>query len=392
MVHREIRRRVNRVLWFARLAVPAALIVVLGPGCGQETSEAASVAPKGGALTASPTLTPQASGTVNRLDSVMAVNERVVWASGRLGTVVRTIDGGATWEVHVIPGAETLAFRDIHAESKDVAWVLTNNGGPNARIYKTEDGGQTWTLEFQSPIANTFYDCFAFWTPHSAIAIPDAEDGRFDVIRMTDGHTWENIGDLFPPGQPGEGLFPASGTCIATRGGRRAWAVTGGGAQARVIATTDRGDTWNSYAIPMGGTASSGGLSIVFRDNRRGILGGGEVAAPTVQQDNFARSSDSGKTWQLATPAPFPGPIFGLGYATHGGGERGGDDDSEENGDDPGHQVTIFATGPGGTAWSSDEGDTWEALPLSGLVSVSFASKRTGWLVGTTGRIIRIDF
>ena len=33
-----------------------------------------------------------------------------------------------------------------------------------------------------------------------------------------------------------------------------------------------------------------------------------------------------------------------------------------------------------------------ETLPLSGLVSVSFASKRTGWLVGTTGRIIRIDF
>ena len=159
-----------------------------------------------------------------------------------------------------------------------------------------------------------------------------------------------------------------------------------------MIATTDRGDTWNSYAIPMGGTASSGGLSIVFRNNRRGILGGGEVAAPTVQQDNFARSSDSGKTWQLATPAPFPGPIFGLGYATHGGGETGGDDESEEDGDDLGHHLTIVATGPGGTAWSSDEGDTWEALPLSGLVSVSFASKRTGWLVGTTGRIIRIDF
>ncbi|HZJ52947.1 MAG TPA: hypothetical protein VFD38_02320 [Myxococcaceae bacterium] len=345
------------------------------------------------ARSSTPTLTPQVSGTVNRLDSVAAVNARVVWASGRGGTVVRTIDGGETWEAHVIPGAETLALRDVEAVSQDVAFVMSNNGGPNARIYKTEDGGRTWTLQFQSPIANTFYDCFALWTPQSGVAIPDAEDGRFDVVRMTDGQTWENIGDLFPPGQPGEGLFPASGTCVTTRGGRLAWAVTGGGAQARVIATTDRGDTWNSYPIPMGGTASSGGLSIQFRDNHRGILGGGEVAAPTVQQDNFARSRDGGKTWALATPAPFPGPIYGLGYATHGGGETGGsDDDSESEG--AGHHLTIVATGVGGTAWSPDEGDTWEALAVGtpGFVSVSFGDQRTGWLVGTSGRVLRIDF
>ncbi len=385
MFHRQSRRLVRPLLVFGF----AALITSCGDGARLQFP---SIASKGEAVAVTtPTLTPQVSGTTVRLDSVAAVNERVAWASGRSGTVVRTTDGGATWEVHVIPGAETLAFRDIEAVNENVAFVLSNNGGPNARIYKTEDGGQTWTLQFQSPIANTFYDCFAFWTPHSAIAIPDAENGRFDVIRMTDGHTWENIGDLFPPGQPGEGLFPASGTCIATRGGRRAWAVTGGGAKARVIVTTDRGDTWTSYDIPMGGTPSSGGLSILFRDNRHGILGGGEVAAPTVPQaNNFARSSDGGKTWALATPAPFPGPIFGLGYATHGGGES---DDEGASDDDSGHHVTIVATGVGGTAWSPDEGDSWEALPVTpGFVSVSFASERTGWLVGTSGRILRIDF
>ena len=55
--------------------------------------------------------------------------------------------------------------------------------------------------------------------------------------------------------------------------------------------------------------------------------------------------------------------------------------------------MTIVATGVGGTAWSPDEGDSWEALPVTpGFVSVSFASERTGWLVGTSGRILRIDF
>ena len=55
--------------------------------------------------------------------------------------------------------------------------------------------------------------------------------------------------------------------------------------------------------------------------------------------------------------------------------------------------MRIVATGVGGTAWSPDEGDSWESLPgLTGLVSVSFAGQRTGWLVGTSGQILRIDF
>jgi len=368
-------------------------LFILVTACGDgRQAPSAEFATRSDALQSRPTLTPQISGTANRLDAVSVVNEHVAWASGRNGTVVRTIDGGATWEVHVIPGAETLAFRDIDAFSKDVAFVLSNNNTPNARIYKTEDGGQTWILHFQSPIAVSFYDCFAFWNQRNAIAVPDGENGHFDVIRMTDGHTWENIGDLFPPAQPGEGFFPASGTCITTHGGRRAWAVSGGAAHPRVIATTDRGDTWKSYDIPIGGTPSSGGLSIAFRDNHHGIIGGGEVAAPTVFQSNFARSRDGGKTWELTTAAPLAGPIFGVAYAKHsGGGSDDCDDDDHDHG--RGHDVRVVATGPGGTAWSPDEGDTWQPLSgLTGLVSVGFGSPHTGWLVGTTGQIVRIDF
>jgi photosystem II stability/assembly factor-like uncharacterized protein len=377
----------------------------LGAGCADAESDAvATVAAesRGHGGWQAPTLTPQVSGTVNRLQAIGVVNERVVWVSGLGGSILRTTDGGATWETRGIPGTETLQFRDIHAVSKDVAFVMTNNGGANARIYKTEDGGLTWTLQFQSPIAIAFYDCFAFWSPRRGIAIPDAENGHFDVIRMTDGHTWENIGDRFPAGQAGEGLFPASGTCVTTLGARRAWAAMGGGAEPRVISTRDGGDTWTSTPIPMGGTATSGGISILFRDRRHGILGGGELAAPAVQQDNFARSSDGGETWELAPPAPFPGPLFGLAYADprgrHGFSGDDRDDRDDDDGDDgdrhPHEAVNIVATGPGGSAWSTDEGDTWHGFPadVTGYFAVAFATPRTGWLVGTTGRILRIDF
>jgi photosystem II stability/assembly factor-like uncharacterized protein len=41
--------------------------------------------------------------------------------------------------------------------------------GADSRIYKTEDGGQTWALQFQNQNPNVFYDCFAFWTPKRGI-------------------------------------------------------------------------------------------------------------------------------------------------------------------------------------------------------------------------------
>ena len=49
------------------------------------------------ALTA-PRWTVQTSGVTARLRGVSAVSERVAWASGSGATVLRTTDGGATWQ------------------------------------------------------------------------------------------------------------------------------------------------------------------------------------------------------------------------------------------------------------------------------------------------------
>jgi photosystem II stability/assembly factor-like uncharacterized protein len=57
----------------------------------------------GSASREGPTVTPQVSGTTNRLQAVSAVNDRIVWASGLGGTFVRTTDGGRTWQEGVVP-------------------------------------------------------------------------------------------------------------------------------------------------------------------------------------------------------------------------------------------------------------------------------------------------
>ena len=342
---------------------------------GLTSGGAGGVAQSAPAAPFTPTLTRQRSGTTERFYAVSPVNDRVVWASAAGGTFAKTTDGGATWVSRVVPGAETLQFRDVHAVSHRVAYLLSAGEGSNNRIYKTEDGGETWELQFQAGAdPRFFYDCFDFWTPNRGITFADGFDGRFPVVRTSDGNNWRDIGNRLPAPQAGEAGFAASGTCITTQSGNRAWIGTGGGVEARVLATTDGGDSWSSYGVPiLQGTPTSGVVSIAFRDPFRGILGGGDILANTPQ-NNVARSSDGGKTWTLTTPTPFLGAVYGLSYV-------------------PGMRLAVVATGPNGAAWSPDEGDTWSLLPgISNVWAVGFASRSAGWLVGGEGQIVKIDF
>src|ERR1700761_9727851 len=89
----------------------------------------------------SPTLSRQNSGTTNRLIAISPVDSKTVWASGSNGTFVVTTNGGQTWRVGVVAGAETLQFRDVQAVSARVAYLLSIGDHPSDfRIYKTENG------------------------------------------------------------------------------------------------------------------------------------------------------------------------------------------------------------------------------------------------------------
>ena len=361
-----------------------------------QTRSGASAATLEGAHT--PTATTQPSGTTNRLQAVSPVDENVVWASGVGGTYTVTTDGGTTWTAHVVPGAETLQFRDVQGVSAKVAYLLSAGVGSDSRIYKTEDGGKTWALQFQATDPNDFYDCFAFWTPTRGLTMADGVNGRFPVLRTRDGKTWTNIGGNLPAAQAGEGAFAASGTCVATQGEKRAWIVT---TNSRVFATSDGGESWAAHATPIaGGTGTAGVFTVAFRNPAHGIIGGGDFVGAGVV-DNVARSSDGGKTWKLTAQAPVPGAVFGLSYVQDIGDDREEDGEHEQDGvqggageqDGDGLPKTVVVTGPGGSAWTPDEGDTWHALPgVTGYWAVAFASPRAGWLVGTQGRILKISF
>src|SRR5213592_2726958 len=317
-----------------------------------------------------PRLTPQNSGTTNGLIAVWPVNPQVVWASGRAGTFTVTTDGGQTWTAGVVPGAEALQFRDVQAFSASIAYLLSigTSGDPtDFRIYKTEDGGATWTIQFENQNPNAFYDGFAFWTPHRGIAHSDSVNGVFPDLRTTDGTTWQDISNNMPPALPGEFSFASSGTCVTTQGGRNAWIATGGSTIARVLATRDGGDTWNAYNTPLVSSPSAGAFTVDFRDPFDAIVGGGDLDPSNPNNADTATSSDGGQTWTLTSPPPVTGANFG--------------------------RALVITANDGGAAWTPDEGNTWFTLPgVTGYWAVAFASPKAGWLVGTDGRILKISF
>jgi photosystem II stability/assembly factor-like uncharacterized protein len=317
---------------------------------------------------------PQTSGTGALLIAVSPVDERVVWASGSQGTWLRTTDGGATWQAGRVAGADSLQFRDVHAVDASTAYLLSIGNGPQSRIYKTIDAGQHWTLQFTNRDPRGFYDCMAFWDANHGIVIGDALGSEIAMLTTTDGGaSWTRVPPTtLPAAQPQEGSFAASGTCVVTRPGGRAWIVASSAARARVLRTTDYGHTWVVDTLPLTTRAASGPQSIGFRDNDNGIaLGGGNATQPG---DTLAAAThDGGRTWVARARPPLRTGVWGGVFVPMAS------------------RPTVVAVGPAGAVFTRDDGASWAVIDSLEYWSVGFASPRAGWAVGTHGRITKLS-
>jgi photosystem II stability/assembly factor-like uncharacterized protein len=318
--------------------------------------------------------TPQSSGTKARLRGLSVVSSDVVWASGTGGTYVLTTDGGKHWRSGTVPDAVELDFRDVHGVDARTAYVLSAGDGDKSRIYKTTDGGQSWTLQFRNRGPKGFYDAIAFWDADHGIAMGDPLDGRFAILTTDDGGArWTRLpAEFSPEALANEGGFAASGTCLVTRGKTDVWIGTGGAAQARVLRSVDRGRSWTIAPTPVRAASPSRGIfSLAFSDDRHGIVIGGDYKSPDETNRVVARSEDGGRTW-IEGDAKSPGG-FRSAIAWR-----------------PGTQTAI-AVGPTGSDISTDGGKSWTPLGARGFHAVAFAAPDgPAWAVGDDGRIDRL--
>ena len=177
-----------------------------------------------------PRITPQPTGTTASLFGVFPVSDNIVWTSGSKGVVLRTLDGGTTWERKPMPSGDSLQFRDIHARGADSAWALLIGNGAASRIYFTDNGGASWREQFRNADSAAFYDCITMLNAKVGIVFGDAAHGQTQILRTTNGGaTWALLpASQVPAPLDGEGAYAASGRCVVSSGDKHVFIATGG--------------------------------------------------------------------------------------------------------------------------------------------------------------------
>jgi photosystem II stability/assembly factor-like uncharacterized protein len=320
--------------------------------------------------------------------AVHAISPTTCWIGGSGGTVLKTVNGGKKWLTSKVSGADSLDFRDIHAFSKDVAIAMSAGEAQKdkAKIYRTEDGGLSWSLVYQTTQNGVFLDGIDFWDKNKGICLGDPIDGRLFIVTTDDGgKSWQELPfEKRPIAEPGEASFAASGTSILVAGKDKVYIGTGGCKVARVFRSEDFGRTWDVSATPLPAGPTSGIFGMRFWSKKSGIAVGGDYKKTTDSIQNVLITRDGGITWKLTGMTKPTGlkesvVLYHKTDATWTG-------ETEIRSDD----YALIASGPSGSSFSSDWGKTWRELGKEGFHAMSFA-KNVGYGVGANGLIGKIE-
>lgn len=305
------------------------------------------------------------------LRGLSAVSQKVVWAGGSEGTILRSVDGGRTVTSVGPTGTSDLQFRSVYASSADHAVAASIGDTPDAmRVYVTDDGGATWTVSQQNSLPTAFYDCMTFTNKRDGYILSDPVDGKFLVLRTTDGgHSWTQLpSEGMPPALDGEFGFAASGTCINANKRGDLFFGTGGDNPGRIFSSTDGGRTWSVQDSPVAGASAGGVFSLSFGPGRGGVAVGGDFTTPDAAVSNAAWTDDMGRTWHPGT---------GL------GGYRSGSAWMD------GFQGGVLAVGTSGSDVSWDGGRTYATFDTGTFNAVDCVPGAC-YAAGAQGRMARL--
>jgi photosystem II stability/assembly factor-like uncharacterized protein len=298
--------------------------------------------------------------------SLSVVNDKVAWVGGSQGIIGRSVNGGVTWRFRSVPDFQALEFRSLYAFDSLTA-VAANAGSP-ACIVRTTDGGMHWNVVYKNDHAQAFIDGMDFWNAREGLLYGDGIDHSMLLLSTLDGGiTWKEIAQADRPVlKDGEASFAASGTGIRCVRPRQVFIATGGNTS-RLWVSSDNGMHWKVVTPPIiQGRAMTGIFSIAFRDEKDGIITGGDFENDTLAHHHVYLTQDGGETW--STPSiPTGGLRECVEYLT---------------------ESVMIAVGRG-IDLSDDGGRTWKKV--SGERSFSVVRKaRSGKLIvlaGANGKI-----
>lgn len=217
------------------------------------------------------TWTEQVSNSPQELYAVSATTDQVAWAGGDAGMVVRTVDGGSTWEQRPAPSASITAIFALDAQ----ACVIGDQSG---RLWRTVDGGIQWD---QVADGGSYINGVHFFDALQGWAVGDPAGGIWVILESSDGGASWTPSPAAPPAGPGFGLtgsFDWIGSQVGVFGTSQwvVWRTTNGGAE------------WVQVTTHVRQVAG-----LVLSDSGVG-LAGGDLA-------RLDRSTDAGASWEEIT-------------------------------------------------------------------------------------------
>jgi photosystem II stability/assembly factor-like uncharacterized protein len=238
------------------------------------------------------TWTPSAQlGTETDIYGAAAVNSRVLLiGTSPTGQVYRSVDGGATWALTERLGTETavLCITRLTATANGTGGTthLVAGTSPTGQVYRSTDGGQTWTL-VQRLGSETGVRCITRISGTGASAVLVAGTSPTgQVYRSTDGgQTWTLVQRL------GSETFVQTIAYISGTGAS-AVLVAGTFPNGQIYRSTDGGQTWTLAQNVVAGANVS--VSCIAY-----ISGSGDTAHLVAGGSNgiVYRSVNGGQTW-----------------------------------------------------------------------------------------------
>ncbi|MBD3378590.1 T9SS type A sorting domain-containing protein [candidate division KSB1 bacterium] len=299
-------------------------------------------------------------------------NNQTVWFCGVDGAnketwVFRSVDGGKTFTHNetAIPGRAA----QMDAFDANEALVATAAG----EIYKTSDGGATWTMVYSytiSPIAPGWFDACRVLTDQVAVCVGDFEpNGNMHFVRSEDrGATWTEIQGIdFMNSAYGYYTWGLAGCTV----GQNMWfaGLTSQYDSTFVFRSMDAGQTWETYKVSTD-IVPNYPRSIGFSSENNGLM--------TDRSGIVAKSTDGGATWMPTNNPDVDGSWVNGVVAV------------------PGSEV-IFGMDDMGVYYTTDLGETWMPVGLPAeaegqyMTSGVFGSTDFGYVFNDGGLVLRFE-
>jgi len=299
----------------------------------------------------------QNSPTTNRLLSVQFVSPTTGYISGEVGTILKTTDGGTSWNKLTIMGIPA-AFDAVRFVN-DTGYLI----GRGPTLLRTTNGGTNWTplsitmpnpeLGFSIPFSGYLFDgkngiiCGAYPGPSSV--------SRAFIARTSNaGESWQV--------QPHDSISVFNSITFTDLMTGYVVGARPGSPSPVILKTTDGGETWFNQQHPF----STGWFaSVFFVTPTTGYVGG-------VNSARFLITTNAGETWTKQTEEVSGAIDLSL-FATSPG--------------------TVYATSDAGKIYRSDDsGKTWVTQYdnfSKTMYSIFFIDEQTGFAVGESGYILK---